>query len=67
MNDRLKQRLMMALIGFNLTVIVCQIGFTLFGGRRFAGEIFGMRMLISLGVGLVVAAVAYFATQMTQR
>lgn len=67
MNERLKQRVLLSVVGFNLTVIACQIGsYFYLGSRTFMRDMLGTHTLISLGAGLVVAAIAYFVTPKLQ-
>ena len=64
MDDLQKQRFMAALIGFNLTIIVFQIGFN----SGLFGAAFSMvRLIIGIVIALVVGSGCFFVAKMMQR
>lgn len=66
MDDLFKQRVMAAILTFNMTVIAIMITLYCMYPHVTGGIVF-MRLLKSAGVGIVVAAGAYFGVQMTQK
>ena len=66
MDEEQKQRVMVAVLAFNLTVIVMMLLLWIFGQPGYFGT-YVTRALISVVVGAVVAGVAYFGVQMAQR
>ncbi len=61
MDELLKQRLMMAIVAFNLTIIIYQVGF------NSGGSFTMLKVFIGVAIAAAAAAAAYVATQMTQR
>ena len=64
MDEYLKQRLMMAALAFNITIIVYQIGFN---SGMFGNDYSHFKLAIGLVIAAVLAGVAYVGVQMTQR
>lgn len=66
MDELLKQRVMGAVAGFNLTVIVLQFSQYFIWGSDTWGK-FMYQLAISAGVGAVVAIAAFVGVQMSQK
>lgn len=67
MNEQLKQRLMLAIVVFNLTVIAYVLGTQLFGSAPAGWGAFFMRVLIGAGVGAVLGGITFAVTGMGKR
>ena len=61
MNEQLKQRVMTAVVGFNLTIIAYQLGFN--WGEDFSWT----KLLLGLVIAVVVGGVVYVGMQFMQR
>jgi hypothetical protein len=61
MDETQKQRVMMAVVAFNLTAMAYQFGFN--SGRHFTYPKLGL----ALGLGLVAAGIAYLVTKLLQK
>lgn len=66
MDEQLKQRVLAGVAGLNFTVIAYNLVLYLMYGCDSWG-VFFIRLLISLGIGLVVGGGAFVATQMSQK
>ena len=64
MDEKIKQRVMMAVVGFNLTIIIYQIGFnsSFFGNQFSATRLFG-----GIVLALIVAGICFMVVKLTQR
>lgn len=64
MDENLKQRLLMAVLAFNITIIVYQIGFN---SGLFGNDYSHVKLAIGLVAAAAVGGAAYLGVQMTQR
>jgi hypothetical protein len=67
MDEQLKQRLMLAIVAFNLTMICYVIGAQLFGSSVGSWGGFFMRVLIGGGIGLVVGGLVFAAASVMKK
>ena len=67
MDDQLKQRLMLAIVAFNLTVIAYVLGAQIMGSSVGGWGGFFMRVLIGAGIGIVVAGVVFGAASVMKK
>lgn len=66
MNDEVKQRAMLAVLSFNITLIVVVMGLYLFRGTP-SWSAFFVQFAIGAAVGLIVGAGAFFVAGMSQK
>ena len=64
MNEQLKQRLIMAALGFNLTIIGYQV---VFNSGFFGFQFTILKVILGLAIAAVVGAGAFFAAGMGQK
>lgn len=67
MDEQLKQRLMLAIVAFNLTVVAYLIGAQVMGSSVGTWGTFFSRAAVGAGIGLVVGGAVFGAASLMKR